>query len=132
MDWNTLAGVVLGAALTYTIQRLIRRDDKATTARLALTGTLQLLWGDTDYQVLKTHLHRTKVQLEDAKVDDGLITEWEEAAWACWRYSTAEYEKHYDPKVGHVGSSELLDAYETLESTVHSELRRKWWKVWSK
>ena len=129
MDWNTLAGVALGASLAYVIQRRIRRDDSALNARLALTETFSLLWGDTEYQVLKKHLHRVRVQLEDARLDKELIQELEAAAWNCWRDSIAEAEKHYDPAVGHVGSIELHDAYEDTESRVHDGLRPRW-KLW--
>lgn len=129
MDWNTIAGVVVGASLAYVIQRLIRRDDSALNARLLLTGTLSLLWANTEYQALKKHLHRVRVQLEDAKVDNELVQELEDAAWKCWRFSTAEAEEHYDPAVGDLGSSELLDAYEDTESRVHEALRRRW-KLW--
>ena len=101
MDWNTLAGVALGAGLTYTIQKLIRQDDKALNARLALTGTLGLLW-EAESQVLRKQLHRVRVQLEQAGVDENLIESLEEAAWACWFESNEHAEAHHDPEVGHV------------------------------
>lgn len=130
MDWNTLAGVALGAFLTYVIQKLTKQDDRALDARLALTGTLSLLWGGTEFQVLKKHLHRLKVQLEEAKVKSTLIKELEESAWSCWRYSVAEAEQHFDPTIGYSVSMDLLEAYETLEARVHDALRTAWWQFW--
>lgn len=126
MDWNTLAGVVIGAALTYVIQRVIRQDDRALNARLELTSTLNVLWADTGHQLLMTHLHRTKVHLEDAHVGQDLIREWEEAAVACWRDSRDNYET--DPVGEYWMSTELLDAYQALEAKIHDALRRRrWW-----
>lgn len=124
MDWGTLAGVVLGASLTFVIQRLHRGEDKALQARLVLIETLALLWG-ADYQALKAHLHRLRAYLEDARVDAALIQRLEEKAWECWRDSQAQAADHFDPEVGHVITSELLAEYEALVDQVHADLRRR-------
>ena len=128
MDWLPLAGVALGAVLTYTIQKLSRREDRSLEARLALTGILSLLWADTEYQTLKRNLHRVGVQLEDAGVDEDLVEQLDEAAWACWRDSNKNAEEHYDPEVGHVISQGLLDEYEGLVDDLHYQLRHPWLK----
>ena len=128
MNWNTLAGVALGVALTYTIEKLIRQDDKALNARLALTATSSLIWAGTPYLGLQKHLYQAGVELDDAKIGADLIKQWQDAAMACWIDSRETSET--DPNGEGWITKSLLDAYGEVEAGLHSELRKQWWQVW--
>lgn len=128
MDWGTLVGtlggVVLGAGLTYFLQRLLRGEDKALQARLVMIETLALLW-IADYQTLTAHLHRLRAYLEDARVDADLMQRLEDKAWECWRNGQAHGP---DPEAGIIITSALLEEYEALVDEVHGSLRRRWFR----
>jgi hypothetical protein len=121
-----IALVLLGALLAYGIQALGKRQDITLQARLILTDTFRFLFADGELSLLNAQLHRVRIYLELANVPEDLIQRFEDKAKECWRDSTANAEEHFDPQVGHVMSSSLLDEYRALEAQVNASLSKRW------
>ncbi len=120
-----MAGVGVGAALSYLGDRRLWRRSQALAARLLLAETFVHVWDETGWDEVELHLERLRAHLDSLGVSserlDALLLEIRR----CRASIAAQREKNtFDPKYGPRLTSEELNGYRQAVDAIVSELKR--------
>ena len=120
----TLLGVVLGAGITYLVDRRSWKRQIGLETALVVAETYTHIWGNQPRQNLVIHIEKVKTRLAALKVDSATITAFEVAARQCWQHSWEDWDQGN-------GGDEALHSFSQRIVRFWTPLRRRYPEPWT-